>query len=66
LGCWHLPSTAGLTRTDLAVMDCPPWDSPRAGRTLTQLPAVTSLNAAEVTSVTWVDEVKSTVVLPLC
>jgi hypothetical protein len=47
-------------------MDCPPWDSPRAGRTLTQLPAVTSLNAAEVTSVTWVDEVKFTVALPFC
>jgi hypothetical protein len=64
LSCGHLPSTAGLTRTDDAVMDCPPWDSPRAGRTLMQLPAVTSVSAAVVTSVTVVDGPKSTVVVP--
>lgn len=45
---------------------CPPWDSPCAGRTLTQLPAVTSVNAAGVTSLTFVDGVKSTVALPFC
>jgi hypothetical protein len=58
-----LPSTAGLTRTDLAVSGWPGADS-RAGRTVTQLPAVTSVSAAAVTSVTFVDGVKATAALP--
>jgi len=60
----HLPSTAGLIRTDLAVIAWPPWDSPWTGRTLTQLPALTSVSAAGVTSVTVVDGPKSTAALP--
>jgi len=63
--CGHLPSTAGLTRTDAAVTG---W-SPCFGsldRTLTQLPAVTSVRAAGVTSVTLVDSLKSTVAAPFC
>jgi len=64
LPCGHLPSTAGLTRTDAAVIGWPPWDSSPVGRTVTQLPAVTSLSTPAVTSVTLVDEVKSTVALP--
>jgi hypothetical protein len=64
LPCGHVPSTAGLTRTDAAVTGWPPWDSSWLGRTLTQLPTVTSVRAAGVTSVTLVDVVKSTVALP--
>ena len=60
----HMPSTAGLTRTDVAVIGWLPCDPPRVGRTLTQLPAVTSVSAAGLASVTLVDEVKSTVALP--
>jgi hypothetical protein len=60
----HLPSTAGLTRTDPAVIGWSPWDPPWAGRTLTQLPAVTSVSAAGLASLTFVDAVKSTVALP--
>jgi hypothetical protein len=60
----HLPSTVGLTRTDVAVAGWPPWDSSWLGRALTQLPVVTSVSDAGVTSVTVVDVVKSTVALP--
>lgn len=60
LPCGQLPLTAWLTRTDAAV-----W-SPSLDRTLTQLPAVTSVKAAGVTSVTLVESVKFTVAVPLC
>lgn len=64
LPCVHLPSTAGLIRTDPAVIAWSPCDSPCVGRTLTQLPAVTSVRVAAVVSVTFVASVKSTVALP--
>src|SRR4051812_39218388 len=63
--CGHLPSTAGLTRTDAAVTGWSPC-FPSLDRTLTQLPAVTSVSAAGVTSVTLVDWLKSTVAVPFC
>lgn len=60
----HFPSTAGLTRTDAAVSGWPGCDSWWAGRTVTQLPTVTSPSAPAVTSVTFVDVVKTTAALP--
>jgi hypothetical protein len=45
LGCGHLPSTAGLTRTDRAVIPLPLFEAlSRSRSTLTQLPAVTSVS----------------------
>ncbi len=65
LACGHFPSTAGLTRTFAAVTGCPPWDPSWEGRTVTQLPVVTSVSEAAVTSLTLVDPVKSTVAVPV-
>lgn len=65
LGCGQVPLTEGLTRTDAAVTGCPPWASWLVGCTVTQLPEVTSLSVAGVTSVTLVVEVKFTVALVL-
>lgn len=42
------PSTAGLTRTDCAVIAPPLWGFSLVGRTVTQLPAVTSGRPADV------------------
>jgi hypothetical protein len=60
LPCGHLPSTAGLIRTDAAVTGLLPRDS-WVVRMLTQLPWVTSFSAAELLSVTFVDPPKFTV-----
>jgi hypothetical protein len=65
LGCGQVPLTEGLTRTDSAVTGRPPWDSSLVGRTVMQLPEVTSLSVAGPTSVTFVVEVKFTVALVL-
>lgn len=65
LGCGQVPLTEGLTRTDAAVTGCPPWDCSLVGRTVTQLPDVTSLSVAGATSVTLVVEVKFTAALLL-
>lgn len=65
-GCRHWPSAAGLTCTDCAVIAVLSWVLSRVGRTLTQLPAVTSVSCAGVISVTVVDGVRSTVADPLC
>jgi hypothetical protein len=65
LGDGHLPSTAGLTRTDRAVIPLPLVEALwRPGCTLMQLPAVTSVSCAGVSSETSVDGVKSTVAVP--
>lgn len=64
LRCGQVPLTAGLTRTDAAVTGCP-GESSLVGRTVTQLPVVTSLSAAGVTSVTLVVEVKFTAAMAL-
>jgi hypothetical protein len=61
-----LPSTAGLTRTNCAVIAPPLFALSRVGRTATQLPVVTSVNCAGVTSLIFVDGLKSTVAFPLC
>ncbi|HZE14971.1 MAG TPA: hypothetical protein VE197_04265, partial [Mycobacterium sp.] len=61
-GGGHLPSTAGVISTDCAV-GAPPSEA-WPGSTLTQLPVVTSLSCAELTSVIFVDGVKSTVAVP--
>ena len=66
LGSWHLPSTAGLTRTNCAVIAPPLSALSRVGCTATQLPVVTSVSCAGVTSLIFVDGLKSTVVFPLC
>ena len=66
LGCGHVPPTAGLTCTDLAVTAPPFGGFSRLGRTLTQLPGVTSGRPAEVISLILVDGVKSTVAVPFC
>ncbi|HUE35198.1 MAG TPA: hypothetical protein VMQ38_20530 [Mycobacterium sp.] len=60
----QLPLTEGLTRTDSAVTGCAPWTSV-VGRTVMQLPGVTSLSVAGATSVTLVVEVKFTAALVL-
>ncbi len=64
LGDGHLPSTAGLTRTNCAVIAPPLSALSRVGCTLMQLPAVTSVSCAGVSSETSVDGVKSTVAAP--
>jgi hypothetical protein len=64
LGCGHVPLTEGLTRTDAAVVGCPAWSS-FVGRTLMQLPEVTSLSVAGAASVTLVVEVKFTAAFEL-
>ena len=64
LGFGQVPLTDGLTRTDAAVTGCPLWAS-RVGRTVMQLPEVTSLSVAGTTSVILVVEVKFTVAFPL-
>jgi hypothetical protein len=64
LGFGQVPLTDGVTRTDAAVTGCPPWAS-RVGRTVMQLPEVTSLSVAGPTSVILVVEVKFTVAFPL-
>lgn len=65
LGDGQLPSTAGLTRTDRAVIPPPLVEAVwRPGCTLMQLPAVTSVSWAGVSSDTSVDGVKSTVAVP--
>jgi hypothetical protein len=65
LGDGHLPSTAGLTRTDRAVIPPPLAEALwRPGCTLMQLPAVTSVSWAGVSSETSVEGVKSTVAVP--
>jgi hypothetical protein len=60
----QVPLTEGLSRTDAAVAGCPPWIS-WVGRTVIQLPEVTSLSVAGATSVTLVVEVKFTAALVL-
>jgi hypothetical protein len=60
----QVPLTEGLTLTDVAVTGCEPWIS-LVGRTVTQLPEVTSLSVAGATSVTFVVEVKFTAALVL-
>jgi len=60
----QVPLTEGLTRTDAAVVGWPPWIS-LVGRTVTQLPEVTSLRVAGATSVTLVVEVKFTAAVVL-
>jgi hypothetical protein len=60
-GGGHLPAKAGLISTDSAVT-APPGDAPcGAGLASTQLPCFTSVSAAELSSVTIVCGVKSTV-----
>ncbi|WP_231990641.1 hypothetical protein [Mycobacterium sp. 852002-30065_SCH5024008] len=58
------PFTEGLTFTDAAVTGWPPWAG-WVGRTVTQLPEVTSVSAAGVVSVTLVVEVKLTAAVEL-
>ncbi len=58
------PLTEGLTFTDAAVTGCPPWAG-WVGRTVTQLPEVTSVSAAGMVSVTFVVEVKLTAAVEL-
>ncbi|HTY30687.1 hypothetical protein [Mycobacterium sp.] len=64
LGFGQVPLTDGLTRTDAAVTGCPLWAA-WVGRTVTQLPEVTSLSVAGPTSVILVVAVKFTAALLL-
>src|ERR1700744_2992756 len=66
LGPAHWPLTAGVIRTTCAVIAPPVSALSRVGCTATQLPAVTSVSWAGVTSVIFVDGVKSTVAFPAC
>lgn len=61
----HAPLTAGMIFTDAAVTGWPGPAPGSVGRTRTQLPAVTSVSAAGVTSVTLVVEVKFTAAFEL-
>ena len=58
----QVPLTEGLSRTDAAVTGCEPWIS-CVGRTVMQVPEVTSLSVAGATSVTLVVEAKFTAAL---
>lgn len=63
-GAVHVPSGAVPITTLRAVTCAPPDPSSCVGRTATQLPAVTSVTCAGVSSATVVDGVTSTVAVP--